>query len=173
MTGIERVIRAQYFATGAHTAVKQLRKYTNEPYIVHPAEVVDILREHGIEDEFMLSAAWMHDVVEDTGVEIVDIWREFGSVVASYVNWLTNPSKPEDGNRAERKRIDREYIRNAPPEVHSIKCADLISNTSTIVEYDPDFAQVYLEEKRLMLEVLTGAEPTLLARAREIISLDK
>jgi (p)ppGpp synthase/HD superfamily hydrolase len=162
----EQVKLARYYATAAHAAVGQLRKYTNEPYIVHPREVAEIVASVPHTPE-MLCAAYLHDVVEDTGVEIVDIWREFGSVVAGYVHWLTNPSKPEDGNRAVRKRIDREYIRNAPPEVHTIKCADLISNTSTIVRYDPDFAEVYLKEKRQLLEVLTGADPVLLKRALE------
>ena len=32
--------RARVFATAAHAAVGQLRKYTHEPYVVHPAEVV-------------------------------------------------------------------------------------------------------------------------------------
>jgi guanosine-3',5'-bis(diphosphate) 3'-pyrophosphohydrolase len=103
-------------------------------------------------------------------VEIVDVWREFGAVVASYVDWLTDQSRPEDGNRAARKQKDRDRIRNAPPEVHSIKCADLISNTSTIVKYDPEFAKVYLKEKRQLLEVLTGADPVLLQRARQQIA---
>ena len=36
------VEKARVFATAAHSAVAQLRKYTGEPYIVHPAEVVSI-----------------------------------------------------------------------------------------------------------------------------------
>lgn len=163
------VERARVFATAAHSAVGQLRKYTNEPYIVHPAEVVDILRSRGIEDEYMLAAAWLHDTVEDTGVEVTDIWREFGSVVASYVHWLTNPSKKEDGNRAKRKEIDREFIRNAPAEVKTIKLADLISNCSSIVQHDMTFGAVYLKEKSLMLEVLREGDSVLFARASNIV----
>ena len=37
------VEKARVFATAAHGAAAQLRKYTNEPYIVHPAEVVKIV----------------------------------------------------------------------------------------------------------------------------------
>ena len=36
--------RAKAFATAAHAAVKQRRKYTGAPYIVHPAAVVEIVR---------------------------------------------------------------------------------------------------------------------------------
>ena len=42
----------------------------------------------------------------------------------------------------------------------------MISNTSSIVEHDPKFAVVYLEEKRLLLDVLKNADPRLLEIAR-------
>lgn len=165
---MEMVERARVFATAAHAAVGQLRKYTNEPYIVHPAEVVSILKTRPHDPE-MLAAAWMHDTVEDTRVTVTDIWTEFGPVVASYVKWLTNPSKKEDGNRAKRKEIDREFIRNAPAEVKTIKLADLISNCSSIVQYDEGFAKTYLEEKRLMLEVLKEGDRNLWEVAASIV----
>ena len=163
------VERARIYATAAHAAVGQLRKYTNEPYIVHPAEVAKIVSAVPEATEEMIAAAWLHDVVEDTGVEVTDIWREFGGVVASYVNWLTNPSKKEDGNRAVRKGIDREHIRNAPAEVKTIKLADLLSNCSSIVEHDEKFAKTYLEEKRLMMEVLKEGNATLFKVVNEIV----
>ena len=40
---MELVIKARTFAVAAHAAVAQLRKYTNEPYIVHPREVAQIV----------------------------------------------------------------------------------------------------------------------------------
>ena len=165
---MDLVDRARIYATAAHTAVKQLRKYTNEPYIVHPAEVAEIVstRPH---DSEMVAAAWLHDVVEDTGVTVTDIHREFGCVVASYVHWLTNPSKAEDGNREQRKELDRKFIRNAPAEVKTIKLADLISNCSSIMKYDPNFARTYLKEKALMLEVLKDGDSVLWNLATSIV----
>ena len=163
------VERARVFATAAHAAVGQLRKYTNEPYIVHPAEVARIVASVPGATEEMIAAAWLHDTVEDTKVEVTDIWREFGAVVASYVHWLTNPSKKEDGNRATRKAIDRDYIRNAPAEVKTIKLADLMSNCSSIVEHDMNFGRVYLEEKRLMMEVLREGDATLFKAVESIV----
>jgi (p)ppGpp synthase/HD superfamily hydrolase len=56
------VTRARVFATAAHAAVGQLRKYTNEPYIVHPAEVMALVRRVA-HDEGMLAAALLHDVL--------------------------------------------------------------------------------------------------------------
>lgn len=165
---MDMVERARVFATAAHAAVGQLRKYTFEPYIVHPAEVVEILKTRPHDPE-MLAAAWLHDVVEDTGVKWELIRAEFGSTVATYVDYLTNPSRPEDGNRAKRKAIDREWIAGAPAEVKTVKLADLISNCSSIVKYDAGFAKTYLEEKRLMLEVLKEGDSVLWMRAASIL----
>lgn len=159
------VERARVFATAAHAAVGQKRKYTGEPYIVHPTEVAAIVAEAGGTDE-MVAAAFLHDVVEDTGVTLEDLQNEFGSDVANLVSWLTDVSRPEDGNRRARKAIDRAHSAEAPAEAQTVKVADLISNSTTILKFDPGFAKVYLEEKRQLLEVLTKADPALLERAR-------
>lgn len=162
------VERARVFATAAHAAVKQVRKYTFEPYIVHPAEVASIVATVPHTDE-MLAAAWLHDTVEDTGVSIEDIRAEFGHDVASLVGWLTDISRPQDGNRAVRKAIDREHTAQAPAEAQTIKLADLIANSRSILAHDPAFAKVYLEEKRMLLEVLSRGDATLMAQARSIV----
>jgi (p)ppGpp synthase/HD superfamily hydrolase len=158
-------LKARTFATAAHAAVAQLRKYTNEPYIVHPTEVVAILKTRPHNPE-MVAAAWLHDTVEDTGVSIELIRAEFGSEVSDLVGWLTDVSRPEQGNRAVRKAIDRAHTASAPAEAQTIKLCDLISNTRSIVEHDHKFAETYLAEKRLLLEVMTKGDPVLLARAR-------
>jgi guanosine-3',5'-bis(diphosphate) 3'-pyrophosphohydrolase len=162
------VERARVFATAAHAAVKQVRKYTFEPYIVHPAEVASIVATVPHTDE-MLAAAWLHDTIEDTGVTIVDITCEFGHDVASLVGWLTDISRPQDGNRAVRKAIDRDHTACAPAEAHTVKLADLIANSRSIMAHDPAFSRVYLEEKRMLLEVLSRGDATLMAEARRIV----
>ena len=165
---MNNVERARVFATAAHAAVKQVRKYTFEPYIVHPTEVASIVASVPHTNE-MLAAAWLHDTVEDTGVSIVDIQKEFGNEVASLVGWLTDVSTPEQGNRAVRKAIDREHTAMAPAAAQTVKLADLIANSRSIMAHDPAFAQVYLEEKRMLLEVLTRGDATLMAQARSIV----
>jgi len=165
---IDVVERARIFATAAHAAVSQRRKYTNEDYIVHPAEVVSIVKSVKHTPE-MLAAAWLHDTVEDTGLAIDDIATEFGDAIASMVYWLTDVSKPEHGNREVRKAIDREHSANAPPDVQTIKLADIISNSSTILHYDPKFAKVYLKEKQLLLAVMNKGDSELLVRAHSIV----
>jgi guanosine-3',5'-bis(diphosphate) 3'-pyrophosphohydrolase len=162
------VERARIFATAAHAAVGQLRKYTYEPYIVHPAEVVSIVKtvEHTPE---MLAAAWMHDVVEDTGITLETVRAEFGDEVADLVGWLTDVSRPDHGNRAARKAVDRAHTATAPAAAQTVKLADIISNTKSIMEHDAKFAETYLAEKRMLLEVMTKGDAELMARARSQI----
>ena len=162
------VDKALVFATAAHAAVKQTRKYTGEPYIIHPIHVMSIVKTVTHTPE-MLAAALLHDVVEDTGVTIELIDKEFGAEVSSLVEWLTDVSKPEDGNRTVRKAIDRKHIARAPAQAKTIKLADLISNTQSIVEHDLNFAEIYLKEKMDLLSVLQhGGDPTLWKEAHRI-----
>lgn len=156
--------KALVFATTAHAAVGQQRKYTGEPYIVHPIAVAEIVKSVPHTPE-MIAAALLHDVVEDTLVTIEEIEAQFGAKVAELVGWLTDVSKPEDGNRAKRKAMDRDHIAKAPPEAKTIKLADLIDNTASIKARDPDFWRVYKREKAALLNVLQEGDKSLLERA--------
>lgn len=164
-------MRAKKFATDAHAAINQVRKYTGQPYIVHPEEVVGIITNLASRPptEEMLAAAWLHDVVEDTPHTIEEIKQLFGPKVAQYVEELTDVSRPEHGVRATRKAIDRAHTALASPEAKTIKLADLISNTVSIAEHDPGFALVYMAEKELLLGVLKQGDPELLSLARFIV----
>lgn len=162
------VQKAREFAANAH--YEQKRKYTGEPYINHPAEVVSILKTVGASDN-MIAAAWLHDVVEDCCVAIVTIARLFGEEVAGLVSDLSDISLPVDGSRASRKEIDRQHTAKASPDAKTIKLADLISNTSSIVEHDPHFVRVYLHEKARLLEVLKEGNPTLWKMAHDNIKV--
>lgn len=154
------VEKAEQFARTAHESIGHRRKYTGESYVTHLEEVVEILKKVEHTDE-MLAAAWLHDTVEDTQVTIEDIYENFGDEIAEMVDSLTDISKPLDGNRKTRKAIDRAHLAKASPDVQTIKLADLISNSASIVAHDPKFAKVYLEEKRLLLEVLTAGNKEL------------
>ena len=141
------------YATAAHAAVGQMRKYTDEQYIVHPVRVADIVDKFGGTDE-MIMAAYLHDVVEDTAVSIDNIHDMFGPVVARIVDGLTDVSVPEDGNRAVRKAMDRQHSAEARYEAQFVKCADIMDNASDIGDNDPSFNVVYRKEMVLLLEVL-------------------
>ena len=155
---------AMLFAREVHK--DQRRKYTSNPYADHLAEVAGIVAtvvNHDIDPEVMIAVAWLHDCVEDQSVTTDHLMAMFGSDVARGVQWL---SDLETGNRAERKAASRARLAAAPGWVQTIKCADLISNTSSIVMHDSKFAVVYLEEKRMLLDVLTKADPRLVGIAR-------
>jgi len=157
---------AMVFARDVHAG--QFRKYTSNPYSDHLAEVAgitstvaDLMR---VSRDVAISVAWLHDCMEDQGIDKEELTRKFGFVIAEGVALL---SDMEIGNRAERKAASRERLSRAPSWMQTIKCADLISNTSSIVQHDPKFAVTYLEEKRLLLDVLTEADPRLVHIARE------
>ena len=171
LAGMDVVRKAQVYAMAAHAAVGQRRKYTNEPYIVHPAEVAKIVAGVPGATPDMVAAAWLHDVVEDTGCTFNDIHMGFGIDIATLVGWLTDVSKPEDGPRWFRKKMDREHTAAAPAEAQTIKLADLISNTKSIMAHDEKFAKVYLEEKRLLLDVMTRGDAELMAEARKHVGV--
>jgi len=160
--------RAKQFATERHAAINHIRKYTGEPYINHPAAVVELVRSVPHTEE-MLAAAWLHDTVEDTETTFDEIGEIFGLDVAWLVLNLTDVSVPSDGNRKARKTLDRLHTATAKPEAKTIKLADLIDNSSSILEFDYDFARVYIEEKRLLLEVLKDGDPVLWDRANKIV----
>ena len=152
---------AMMFAREVHK--NQRRKYTNNPYADHLAEVAGIVATVSSSKttpsrEVIIAVAWLHDSIEDQNVQHEDLAERFGIDVMTGVVLL---SDLESGNRAERKAASRARLGAAPGWVQTIKCADLISNTSSIVMHDPKFAAVYLEEKRLLLDVLTQADPQL------------
>ena len=110
-------------AVAAHEGQK--RKGSGLPYVVHPLEVMQILLRHGVEDEETLVAAVLHDAVEDTEVTIEQVREQFGERVAAIVAAVT---KPEEGSKAERKRIAGELLRAGPPAARIVKMADRLSN---------------------------------------------
>lgn len=152
--------RALAFATEAHGAIGQTRKYTGDPYIVHPIAVAEIVKTVP-HTEAMIAAALLHDVVEDTPTTIEDVRAAFGEEVATLVDWLTDVSRPADGNRRVRKRKDLEHLAAAPAEAQTIKFADLIDNTRTISRHDLGFWRVFRGEMLALLEALTRGDDTL------------
>ncbi|WP_266032486.1 HD domain-containing protein [Brucella intermedia] len=161
-------VMAMAFAIGAHAAIDQRRKYTGDPYIVHPRAVVKILRDHGINDPHVIGAAWLHDVVEDTQVTIEQIETTIGPRIGHMVSELTNVPL-EFGNRRARLWENLRRSGFASPDSQNIKLADLIDNTRSIVQYDPKFAPKYLEEKADTIDVLTRAKPLLIETARKTL----
>jgi GTP diphosphokinase / guanosine-3',5'-bis(diphosphate) 3'-diphosphatase len=147
------VARARAFAVTMHG--EQLRKYCDEPYVVHLDAVVSILRSFGITAPAVLAAAYLHDTVEDTEATIQDIYDSFGEQIAELVYWLTDA---EQGGRRMRKIMSAWRLGRAPWDAKMIKLADLIDNSKEICRKDQHFAPVYLREKRKILDKMAEAE---------------
>lgn len=160
--------QARRYATQAHAAAGQRRKYTDEPYIVHPAAVAELVRSV-TDDEAMLAAAWLHDTVEDTPSTLQDIESHFGPRVAELVDMLTDSAQPQAKNRATRKLAHFRHTAQASPEAQTIKLADIIDNTRAIVQFDPHFARVYLVEKQVQIQLLNEGDKRLWQQADSII----
>lgn len=161
--------RAIIFAHAAHAAIDQRRKYTQEPYINHPARVA-MLVASVTNDRNMIAAAWLHDVVEDTKIPLTLIEQSFGRDIAELVAELTDVATKEDGNRATRVTLNRQHTALASARAQTIKLADLIDNTDDIVKHDARFARVYLKEKSDLLQVLWKGNAELWNRAYEQVA---
>lgn len=165
--------QATIFAKEAHG--DQKRKYSGEPYIVHPVAVsklvIDALRREKLDEkiiEQVAAAAVMHDVLEDTAITEQVMRAKFGDFITDLVLEVTDVSKPEDGNRETRKEIDRNHIAEGTYFGKTIKLADLIDNTRDIVANDRDFAKTYVKEKILLLYVLDSGNSYLYRIAKNL-----
>jgi (p)ppGpp synthase/HD superfamily hydrolase len=162
--------RALFFAIHAHG--NQKRRYTGQPYIVHPIHVSAMVRQSGASTA-AIAAALLHDVLEDTTTTHGQLVDEFGEYVARLVYQLTDSQTPADGTRAMRKAAFAEKLTVAEPEAQTIKVCDIIDNASSVAAFDPEFAATYLPEKLAQLKVLTNADQKLLARAIEICEVNQ
>lgn len=78
----ELIDSAQHFAEVEHYH----QKYGDKPYTYHLGQVVSIVREYATEDrEYVIAAAWLHDVLEDTDTTYCELGRKFGPTVANIV----------------------------------------------------------------------------------------
>lgn len=115
--------KAKKFAENAHEG--QMRKDGVTKYIEHPEAVYNLLICSGVKDENMLCAAWLHDVVEDCGVTLEEIGREFNSKIQTLVDYLSEGDSRESYNQR---------LKIAPKEAQIVKLADTIHNSSSIYE---------------------------------------
>ena len=127
----------------------QVRKYTNAPYFTHPAAVAERAKVYTSEP-YIIAAAWLHDILEDTDRVFDDIVKEFGFDVAAVVSDLTDVYTSEAypmWNRAERKKREVERLSGICYQAKIVKLCDIADNAETIEKYDPGFAKIWLPEK--------------------------
>jgi guanosine-3',5'-bis(diphosphate) 3'-pyrophosphohydrolase len=127
----EPIRRAGLVAINAHEG--QLRR-TGEPYVTHPIAVADIAADLGL-DEVTITAALLHDAVEDTGITKEWIAKEFGPQVAAVVDGVTKLDRLEFDSKEEQQAatIRKMFIAMAQDwRVLLIKLADRLHNMRTI-----------------------------------------
>ena len=131
--------RAVNFAVKAHSGTE--RRGKGFPYIIHLMEAVEIVATI-TPDQELLSAAMLHDTVEDTPVTVEDLRKEFGDRIASIVEAESDvhnegESEHESWHRRKQEAIDR--LTAAPMEAKIVALGDKLSNMRAIAR---DYAQI-------------------------------
>src|SRR5260221_1995443 len=123
------VSQAWDFSKDAHGNKKRV---SGETYFSHPVGVAIILLDVGC-DSATIAAALLHDVVEDTDVEIKTIEEKFGPNVASLVDGVTKLAKLDESHKWGRESTRKLFIAiTKDPRVALLKLADRIHNLTTL-----------------------------------------
>ena len=118
-------MQAREFAEHAHAG--QFRWDGVTPYISHPDKVVELLKHWRVNNNDIIAAAYLHDVVEDTSVTHDDIEKEFGFNVRSLVRDLTFMPNIEDYHY-------HEMCESMTKDSAIIKLADIFANLTETSE---------------------------------------
>ncbi|WP_135605280.1 HD domain-containing protein [Methanococcoides sp. NM1] len=109
------------------------------PYISHPMDVASILMKDNASSELVF-AGLLHDIVEDTDVDLVTIRRRYGPAVGDYVEAVTEPAElrqAAEGDKAqtwkERKQYTIKRISRANSEIRLLSCADKLANIRDLI----------------------------------------
>ena len=155
----DEIQSAVEFARKAHG--EQKRKYTGRPYYTHLEDVASKVAEY-TDDKDIITAALLHDTIEDTDVTYDQIKDKFGKRVADIVQDLSDEftkDKYPDLNRKQRKEKEAERLSKTSDEAKLIKAADKLHNIQDIAENDPKFAVKYLQEAKDDADAIKSSSP--------------
>src|SRR5438270_3129257 len=141
----ELITKAYQVARAAHEG--QVRR-SGDPYIQHPLAVATILAELGL-DDITISAALLHDAVEDTGVTLDEVARDFGAEVAAIVDGVTKLDRVSfDSKEAQQAATMRKMLVAMAKDIRVllIKLADRLHNMRTIAALRADKQQRIAQE---------------------------
>lgn len=157
------IVRAMQFAAEKHKG--QFRKGNlNTPYINHPIKVAYVLRTiGGVEDEDIIAAALLHDVVEDTDATHADLENVFNKKVADIV---LEVSDEKDKSKDFRKQHQIDNAKNLSIEAKLVRIADKICNIQDVCGEDaPNWSYErkyeYLEWAKEVVDQITGTHEML------------
>ena len=133
---LEVIQRAYEYADEKHK--NQLRK-SGEPYIIHPLAVAEIVAEIGLDTD-AITAALLHDCLEDTDASFEEISRMFGETVANLVEGVTKLTRVQYSTMEEQQMDNLRKMFMAMSKdirVILIKIADRLHNTRTLQYQTP------------------------------------
>ena len=153
--------RAAAFAARAHQY--QFRKDSDTPYVSHPFRVAMTVRHvFGCDDETIIAAAILHDVIEDCGVDYDEIAEELNDEVATLVALMSKDTRIVED---ERERLYDEQLASGSWKARMIKLADTFDNVTDAPNRD---LQVRMLDKACRAVALAKHDPQL-DHAREIV----
>ena len=126
-------VSALRFARRVHLG--QYRKQTGEQFVQHPIAVAQLLSDAGY-DGSLIAAAYLHDVVEKTEVNLDEIRERFGPGVAAMIDCLSED--PDIGGYGERKRALRHGILESGGDPVVIYAADRVANMRDWLKVPPE-----------------------------------
>lgn len=119
------------------------------PYIDHPVAVAETLSEH-LTGEEALAAALLHDVVEDSELEVEDVRGRFGERVGEIVDVLTDDESLEP--YAARKSEHRDRVEASDEEAKAIYAADKLTNVKMLRDAYGEQGEGVAEELKVPLD---------------------
>jgi (p)ppGpp synthase/HD superfamily hydrolase len=144
------LFEAVSFAARAHR--HQLRKDGQTPYAAHPFRVCLVVRHvFGIDDPRVLTAALLHDTIEDTPTDYDDLAERFGPEVAGWAAALTKDMRMEETAREE---AYHRVLAAAPWQVIVCKLADVYDNLADSGSMPPEKRQRTLRRSAEYLDVI-------------------
>lgn len=161
------LIKAVSLAVRAHQG--QMRKDRRTPYAAHPLRVCLVVRHvFGIDDPATLTAAALHDTIEDTPTDFDDLARHFGPQVAAWVGALSKDMRmPEDEREAAYKGV----LAKADWQVKVCKLGDIFDNLLDSKQLTDEQLRRTLRRSRGYLVALDdSALPPQARRAFDIVS---
>lgn len=157
----------------------QVRKYTGNPYHTHLYDVAELVSPHVVNT---IEIALCHDLFEDTKCTPRELSNHltqdcnyslgYATSIVNGVKNLTDVFTHEQYpsmNRAERKLNEVHRLSYISGDCQSIKYADLIDNTHSIVLYDPSFSKIYVPEAIELLNRLRRGNIYLLLQLASIL----
>lgn len=148
---------AVHFAALAH---RDQRRSNGLPYINHPIAVANLLDEHGYyRCHNIISAALLHDTIEDTDTTYTDLKVHFGQYVADLVLELTDDKTLP---KATRKAMQIQRAPHMSNTAKLIKLADKICNMREMRDdWEPERVVEYYAHARQVFEGIRGVSHTL------------